>query len=132
VRYLVDTDWVIDFLENRTPAVDLIGRLLPDGAGISIINYMEAVEGIRGSGRPSAARDVFHRFLEAVPIIGLSIAIVERAADIRLHLRQQKLSVNHRALDILIAATAIEHRLMLVTRNVRHYADIPGILLHDR
>jgi predicted nucleic acid-binding protein len=33
--------------------------------------------------------------------------------------------------DILIAATAIEHRLSLVTRNRRHYDRIPGLTLYQ-
>jgi predicted nucleic acid-binding protein len=36
-----------------------------------------------------------------------------------------------RGFDILIAATAIEHGLTLVTRNIDDYADIPGIELYQ-
>ncbi|HEV2109285.1 MAG TPA: hypothetical protein VGR16_13570 [Thermomicrobiales bacterium] len=39
-------------------------------------------------------------------------------------------SVDHRALDLFIAATAIEHGLSLVARNTRDYADIPGLVLY--
>jgi predicted nucleic acid-binding protein len=36
-----------------------------------------------------------------------------------------------RGFDLLIAATAIEHGLTLVTRNVRDYADIRGLQLYQ-
>jgi predicted nucleic acid-binding protein len=39
--------------------------------------------------------------------------------------------VNQRALDVVIAATAIEYGLTLVTRNITDYADIPDLTLHQ-
>ena len=39
--------------------------------------------------------------------------------------------MNHRAMDLLIAATALEHDLVLVTRNTRHYADVADLRLHQ-
>jgi predicted nucleic acid-binding protein len=33
--------------------------------------------------------------------------------------------------DLLIAATALEHDLMLVTRNVNHFARVPGLRLYQ-
>ena len=69
--------------------------------------------------------------LRRIRILVVSRPIAERAATIRLDLRRQKRLVNDRALDILIAATAMEHRLILVTRNVRDYSDIPGLQLHQ-
>jgi predicted nucleic acid-binding protein len=47
-------------------------------------------------------------------------------------LRRQKLQVNERALDLLIAVTAIDHGLILVIRNLRDYDDIPGMTLYRR
>jgi predicted nucleic acid-binding protein len=35
-----------------------------------------------------------------------------------------------RALDLLIAAPALEHQLTLVTRNLGDYNDIPGLDLY--
>jgi tRNA(fMet)-specific endonuclease VapC len=34
-------------------------------------------------------------------------------------------------LDLLIAATALHHDLTLLTRNVRHFARIPGLRLYQ-
>jgi len=35
------------------------------------------------------------------------------------------------AADALVAATALEHRLQLTTRNVRNFKKIPGLRLRD-
>jgi tRNA(fMet)-specific endonuclease VapC len=71
-------------------------------------------------------------FPRGTRVLIVSRSIAKRAATIRIDLRRQKRQVNERALDILIAATAIEHNLILVTRNNRDYADIQGLKLHDQ
>jgi hypothetical protein len=57
------------------------------------------------------------------------VRVAERAAAIRADLRRQRRPLTHRALDLLIAATAIEHGAPLASRNTPDYADIPGLLL---
>lgn len=34
-------------------------------------------------------------------------------------------------LDLLVAATAVRHDLVLVTRNLRDFADLPGLTVED-
>lgn len=131
MSYLIDSDWVIDYLSGRPAAGNLIDRLAESGIAISLLTYREVVEGLRGSHEPTTADQVLHRFLEATPIYGIGPSVAEMAANIRIELRRQRRQVNHRALDILIAATAIEHDLTLVTRNTRDYDDIPGLRLYD-
>ncbi len=129
--YLVDSDWVADFLAGRSAAIQLIQTLLPSGVSISAISYMEVVEGVRGSRNRSALAQGFHAFLQGVPVLEFSQEIADRAANIRLDLRGRKRQVNERALDILVAATAMEHGLTLVTRNTRDYVDIGGLQLYQ-
>jgi predicted nucleic acid-binding protein len=129
VIYLIDTDWVIEFLVGRPDAGRLFSQLLPAGAAISIITYMETVEGIRGSRDPVTSWIAFRGLMQAIDLLGMTEAVAERAADIRLNLRQQKRQVHERALDIIVAATALEHGLTLITGNTRHYQDIPGLVI---
>jgi predicted nucleic acid-binding protein len=64
-----------------------------------------------------------------------SAALVARLrlynAQLRLTLRQQGRPITHRALDLLIAATALQHHLTLVTRNTQDYDDIPALLRYQ-
>jgi hypothetical protein len=46
MRFLVDTDWVAEYLVERAPAVELLDRLAPEGLGISLMTYGEMYEGI--------------------------------------------------------------------------------------
>jgi tRNA(fMet)-specific endonuclease VapC len=130
MKYLVDSDVAADALKGQTYATDLLRRLEPDGLALSIISYIELREGILGSSNRDAHERGFRAFLRRVRVLTISRAVADRAAAIRLHLRSQKQPVSQRALDLLIAATAVEHGLTLVTRNRRDYADIPGLTLH--
>lgn len=91
---------------------------------------MEIVEGILGNRDPAPARQVYRAFLRRARVLVVNRAITDRAAAIRFALRRQGRPVDHRVLDIVIAARALVHRLTLVTRNTGAYEDIEGLLLY--
>jgi predicted nucleic acid-binding protein len=115
---------------GRGDAVAALTALQRSGLAISIVSCVEVLEGVLGSQDPRRGRQALRTLLRHVRVLVLSRPVAERAAAIRLDLRRQKRQVNERSLDILVAATAIQHRLTLVTRNTRDYADIPGIVLY--
>ncbi len=127
MTYLIDTDWVVDFLSGQETAHDLFSRLMPEGIAISIVTFIEVFEGIEGGRDPGDAERVFRRLLVAADVVGIGRRVARRTARIRLELRRQGRAVNHRAFDLVIAATAIEYDLALVTRNTRHFEDIQGL-----
>ncbi|MBI4299843.1 MAG: type II toxin-antitoxin system VapC family toxin [Chloroflexi bacterium] len=129
--YLIDTDWVIDYLADAADALQLLERLAEDGIAISIITYMEIYQGVDRSPNPAEAEAILQSFLEAVPILPFSLSVARRCAHLREELRSRRRRVNQRALDLIIAATALEHSLTLVTRNVEDYEDIPGVELYS-
>ena len=92
---------------------------------------MEVYQGIDRSPDPEAVRGKLSAFLDTVPVIPFETTLAERCARLRETLRQQGKRVSSRALDLIIAATAIEHELTLVTRNIEDYADIPDLKLYQ-
>lgn len=130
MTYLVDTDWIIDYLTGQTAAQTLFTQLIPNGIAVSIISVSEIYEGIYGSRDPTRADEAFRAFLRQVNVLGISRAVAQRNGRIRNELRQRRRPVNQRALDLFIAATALEHNLTLVTRNSDDYSDIPSIQLY--
>ena len=48
MRYLVDTDWVIDYMHGVPELVDRFDGLLPEGVGMSIVSLAELYEGVYG------------------------------------------------------------------------------------
>jgi tRNA(fMet)-specific endonuclease VapC len=77
-----------------------------------------------------AAEAAFNAFVEALVVLPLSVNVARRCAHLRHQLKQEGKRVNARALDLLIAATAMEHQLVLVTRNRDDYTDISGLRLY--
>jgi len=62
VTYLVDTDWVADWLHGRQEAIDLLAVLQQDGLAVSLITYGEIYEGIYYSRDPSGTSRDFSAF----------------------------------------------------------------------
>jgi predicted nucleic acid-binding protein len=132
MRYLVDSDWVIDYLEGDPDALQLLLKLADEGIAVSIITYMEVYQGVARHRMRQEAEEKLSRFLEGVPVLPISLGVARRCAELRETLRAQQKQFNRRALDLLIAATAIEHGLALVTRNVADYRDISDLLLYQQ
>lgn len=132
MKYLVDTDYVIDYLYGNQDARDLLAQLNPDGMALSVITYSEIYEGIFSSREPKQAERVFRAFLEGVTVLPLGREVGRQYARLRRELRAARRPITNRALDLVIAATAITHRLVLVTRNTRDYGDVPALHLYDR
>lgn len=98
--YLIDSDWVIDHLEETPEAIALLERLVEEGIAISIITYMEVLQGVERSPNADEARAKLQDFLTAVPILPLSRPVAQRCAKLRETLRAQGKRVHSRALDL--------------------------------
>lgn len=125
--YLIDSDRVIDYLAGRPAAQRTIDALRPGGVAISIVTYIEVAEGIVGSRDRHRADAAFRAFLRAIDVIGISREIAQRTAELRFELRRRRRPITGRAMDLVIAATAVELGLILVSGNSRDYDDVPGL-----
>jgi predicted nucleic acid-binding protein len=128
LAYLIDTDWLIDHLNETPEATRLLASFVHEGMSISVVSYMEAFHGILRNPNSEAAAKL-ERFISQAPVLPVDIAVAEEGARIRHHLVMQGKRPVRRSLDVLIAATAISHELILVTRNIDDYTDIPGLKL---
>jgi tRNA(fMet)-specific endonuclease VapC len=118
----------VDGLKGRHDATTLLARLLPRGLAISAITFGEVYEGIYYGSNPVHYQRIFRQFLRGVRVLPVTRAIAREFAIIRGQLRQQGQLLPQP--DLLIAATAIRHRLVLLTRNTRHFQRIPGLTLY--
>ena len=128
--YLLDSDWLIDYLDDLPDAVELVGPLADAGLAFSVVTYMEAFEGTLRKQDPAAAQARLRAGLRPFHAIHVSQEIAARCAIIRYDLRSRGRRIRDRALDLLIAVTAIEYDLTLVTRNLDDFSDIPGLRLY--
>src|SRR6266852_3202311 len=129
MKYLVDSDYVADYLGVNPAAIKLLSSFAKDDLSISLITYGEIYEGIHFGRDPQKITDVFHRFLRPVVILPLTQPIMQQFARIRGELRRTGKIIGD--FDILIASTAIQHHLTLLTRNIRDYQRIPDLKLYQ-
>ena len=129
MSYLIDTDWITDYLSGDLGAIALINALADDPLAISLITFGEVYEGIYYGDDPAANEAGFLGLLRVVHVIQLDEDVMRRFARIRGALRRQGMKLGDP--DILIGATALHFGLTLVTRNQRHFRRIPGLKLYE-
>lgn len=115
-RYLIDTALLAAYMNNRRAAVDLIAPWLRRReAATSILVYGEVVEHLKG--RPDFPRHhaELRELLSEISPHFLTYPILERYADIRRALRPPRGPGVIGDIDTLIAATALERNLTVVT-----------------
>jgi tRNA(fMet)-specific endonuclease VapC len=129
-RYLLDTDWIVDVLNGQEKAIHTALELAPAGLAVSIITYGELYEGAAFAHEPQPALAGLRSFLKGKAILPLTQPIIERFAQIRGSLpREIRQQIGD--LDILIAATCLEHHLTLLTRNLKDFQHIPNLKLYQ-
>ena len=127
MSYLVDSDWLIDAAIGRLPAIQLLGRLRVHGVAVSAISVAELAEGAFSDPDPPQALLPMQELLSTFAVIPIESSIAFQFAELRAFLRQRGLLIPD--MDLLIAATALEHELTLLTRNQRHFSRIPELRL---
>lgn len=88
---------------------------------VSAVAYVEV---LGYHGLTAGERAAFEKFFAAARVLPIGNDVLLRATQLR---QARKMSLG----DALIAATALEFGLMLVTRNVRDYRWIAGLELLD-
>lgn len=131
MRYLIDTNILIPYFADDRAAIVLLRQLAPAGIAVSILSYLEAYQGVIESADPTAARTRFNAFFGGVPILPVSPAVARQCAEVRSLLKKRGKNSRKRAFDLVIAATALEHGLELVTHNTGDFNDIPHLTLYQ-
>ncbi len=129
MKYLLDSDWVIDALVNIPSAIAPLRQLAKDGIAVSILTFGELYEGAYGSQHPQAEIARIQQFLSGYPVVNLSDAIMDQFAKTRSQLRSQGMGIPD--IDLMIGVTGVVHNLTVLTRNVRHFGRIPGIVIYQ-
>jgi predicted nucleic acid-binding protein len=111
---LIDSDVLIWLLRGNAHAAAVVGAL--DKWAISAVTYMELAQGCRNKAELKALQKVFQSTdAEVLPI---SAEISELACTL---VEKYSLSQSVYLADALIAATAIEHAMPLLTGNAKHF-----------
>jgi hypothetical protein len=117
---LVDTDvliWHLRGYPNATRRLDELGTLT-----LSAISWLEVLQGMRNKAELVAVKKMLaHRAATLLPV---SEAITQRAIEL-----MEAITLSHglQMDDALIAATALDHGLPVLTANVKHFGAVEGL-----
>jgi tRNA(fMet)-specific endonuclease VapC len=133
--YVMDTD-VLSLLQEGHAAVrERVAACAAEDLAVTVITVEEQISGwyrrLRRAKTPEELAKVYDhltatvRSLARLPILSFSEAAIHRSKE----LHASKLNVGK--MDLCIAAIALEHQAVIVTRNVRDFERIPNLVVED-
>ena len=129
-KTLVDTDILSLLMRQHSGVVFSATEYLQSYSQLSF-SIVTRYEILRGLKLKNAQKQLsaFNVFCQASEIITISEQTINIASSIYANLRQGGEIIGDA--DILIAATALEHNLILATNNERHFARISNLIIDN-
>lgn len=128
--YLIDTNTWIYAMNGRHPDVRSALESLPmNSVFLSTVVLGELAFGWENSQRPKETRKEVEAFLAPFQRIGIDDGVAREFGKLRqtLQSKGQPIGMN----DFWIAAQALTHKLVLVTRNTREFERVSGLKLEN-
>jgi tRNA(fMet)-specific endonuclease VapC len=119
LRYLIDTDWAIHYMNGDPEMVERLAEFQPDGIGMSLVSLAELWEGVHYSGDPAGSEQGLREFLRTVSLLPLDEEVCRHFGKERGRLPA----------DWRYRTASRAHRL---TNNRRHFEMIEGLQLVAR
>lgn len=119
---LIDTDVLVWMTRGHIGAAERLSQLMP--WKLSVVTYIELAQGCRSKVELNRLKKGLAQ--SEAQIIPLTPAISERAMNL---IDGYVLSHGLQLGDAMIAATALEHGLTLLSGNVKHFAKLPQLRL---
>jgi predicted nucleic acid-binding protein len=129
-----DTSFMLDLLgrggrKSQESAAEKLEQLEYHGVGSTTrFNVAELYVGIELAANGDAERTAIEYALSGIRILEFDASAAEMFAHLYARLRRG--GVLPGMLDLLIAAVAVANSHEIVTRNVRHFARIPELVVH--
>lgn len=115
--YLIDTNAIIEYLENKLP--ENASKLI-DGLTSIQMSVISRIELLAWNKATVDQMTTLEEFIQASTVLTLSEEIILETIQIR---RQHRIKLP----DVIIAATALANDLILVSRNTSDFAKISGL-----
>ena len=119
MRYLVDTDWVIHYLNGHPAIAARIQTLSSEGIAMSVISLAELYEGVFYSRNPQKSEQALQDFVRGIELLGIDKEITRAFGRERGRLRAAGKTLGD--FDLLIGVTALQRGRTLLTNNRRHF-----------
>ncbi|NOS91376.1 MAG: type II toxin-antitoxin system VapC family toxin [Cyclobacteriaceae bacterium] len=127
---LIDTDILSYYFRGDKTVTNRFSLYLDyyDSFNISMITYFEVLSGLLMNDARAQLRK-FEAFCSSNNVINISEASVTLSAKIAAHLQRKGSVLDNQ--DVLIAGIALEHNLVLITNNEKHFSRIPDLQIDN-
>jgi tRNA(fMet)-specific endonuclease VapC len=130
MKYLLDTNICIYVIKNKPSiAVEQVESKQPEEIGISAITLAELEYGVARSHYPDRNRAALLEFLLPFMILDFDSTASAEYGRIRSSLESKGKPID--PMDLLLAAQAKSHGLILVTNNEREFKRIDGLQVEN-
>jgi tRNA(fMet)-specific endonuclease VapC len=127
--FLLDTDTVIYTLKGNESVIENLANHQHDVLKISVISLMELYYGAHKSMKTNANIAKVRRLEDAFETISVNFFITETFGMIKAQLERHGTPLDN--FDLIIAATALAHNLILVSNNEKHFRRVDGLKLEN-
>ena len=125
MKYLIDTDWIIDHLNGVESVTKKLEKFTESGICTSIISVAELYEGVYGSKNYDESLETLETFLEGITVLSLDQEVCKIFGRERDKLRKQGNIIGD--FDLLIASICLRYDLILLTNNKKHFEKIDSL-----
>lgn len=130
MTYLLDTNACISYLNNRnSPIASRLARIRPDEVFLCQIVKAELYYGAYKSTQRKSNLALLAHFFSQFVSLPLNDQAAEVYGRIRSHLTTQGTPIGPN--DLIIAAIAVAHNVILVTHNTREFSRVESLRLED-
>jgi len=126
--YLLDTDVIIDFLRGKPNVVSYLKNIIKSNElSTSFLNLCELYKGVYRSKDKILEEQKVDAFVNSIAVLQLNRFVSKRYGRINFYLYSKGKPTQD--MDLMIASVAIENGAILLTKNKRHYENIPDLRL---
>ncbi len=129
MRFLLDTEICAYAMKGRPRVLENLASHRRSELAISVISEAELRYGAAHSDEPPRMTKAVERFLLSIEVLDFTSTDAEVYGEIRARLRRAGTPIGD--LDLLIAAQARAHKLVLVTNNEREFRRVPGLTVDN-
>lgn len=129
MKYLLDTNTLIYAQKRQGQCLTRIEAQPPETLAWSVINLQELCFGIGKSSHPQRMLSYVAVLKRLYTLLPYTPACAEQAGKLRAQLEQKGTPIG--PFDLQIAASALAHKLTVVTRNTRGFERIPGLCIEN-
>jgi tRNA(fMet)-specific endonuclease VapC len=129
MSFLFDTNAVIHLMKLHEPLVERARTVGPSAIAVSSVTLAELWYGAARSHRPARTRAEQDAALAPFRVLDFDANAAEKYAHVRALLANEGRPIGDR--DLLIAATALAHRRVVVTSNAAEFERVPGLVVED-